>query len=275
MSHLHRYRRVIGTLGLVFVLSVGAFADTIRLKDGSIIKGRITSFGGGVFVVSIGEGSRRKSMTFGASEIDSIKFDDRSLASVPASNVSRVTRANYDPPAPRIVRQEPIETAAERVATPTVTPRRTQTRQPAVISAPTVTPVQKKSTVVGKPVELAVRVLADNTSNGWTNSGWVVKRGQRIRISGDGTVSLGGGKTAEPSGLYDVEDDSKLMKSVPTGALIAVIGDDNNEFIYVGSSREFTASRDGSLFLGVNEGNLSDNTGAYNVKIEITSEAGI
>jgi hypothetical protein len=59
------------------------------------------------------------------------------------------------------------------------------------------------------------------------------------------------------------------LKSVPTGALLAVIGDDNNDFIYIGASREFTAGRDGALYLGVNEGNLNDNSGAFDVKIEI------
>ena len=121
-----------------------------------------------------------------------------------------------------------------------------------------------------KPVEISVKVLADDTANGWTNTGWVVKKGQRIRITGEGEVSLGGGKTTTASGLYDVEDTGKLLKSVPTGALIAVIGDDNNDFIYVGSEREFIASRDGILFLGLNEGNLADNSGSFNVKIAIS-----
>jgi hypothetical protein len=101
-----------------------------------------------------------------------------------------------------------------------------------------------------------------------------VKKGQRIRISGNGEVSIGGGKTTGPSGLYDLEDNGKLLKSVPTGALIAVIGDDNNEFIYIGSQREFTATRDGALFLGLNEGNLNDNTGTFDVKVEISPDGG-
>ena len=36
--------------------------------------------------------------------------------------------------------------------------------------------------------------------------------------------------------------------------------------------RDFVAQRDGVLFLGVNEGDLSDNTGSYDVAIE--AEAG-
>ena len=124
------------------------------------------------------------------------------------------------------------------------------------------------------PIALNVRVLGDNTANGWTNSGWVVKKGQVVRITGTGTISLGRGQTATPSGLADLEDEQKLLKAVPTGALLAVIGDDNNDFIYIGSSREFTAARDGALYLGVNEGNLNDNTGAFDVKIEIVPDGG-
>ena len=56
--------------------------------------------------------------------------------------------------------------------------------------------------------------------------------------------------------------------------MIAVIGDDNNDFIYIGATREFVATRDGALFLGINEGNLDDNTGSFNVKIEIYPDTG-
>jgi hypothetical protein len=38
--------------------------------------------------------------------------------------------------------------------------------------------------------------------------------------------------------------------------------------VVVGASREFTAQRDGRLFLGVNEGNLGDNSGTYDVTVE-------
>ena len=56
-------------------LSVAVFGDTIRLKDGSIFKGRIISFAGGKFVVAIGEGPRRREMSFTAADVESIQFD--------------------------------------------------------------------------------------------------------------------------------------------------------------------------------------------------------
>jgi hypothetical protein len=67
-------------------------------------------------------------------------------------------------------------------------------------------------------------------------------------------------------------DSEKLMRTEATGALIAVIGDDNDDFLLIGTRRDFVAQRDGVLFLGLNEGNLNDNTGTYDVVIE--AEAG-
>ena len=64
------------------------------------------------------------------------------------------------------------------------------------------------------------------------------------------------------------------MAKESTGGLIAVIGDNNNDFIFIGDSREFVATHDGALFLGVNEGNSEDNSGAFDVKIEIEPEVG-
>ena len=94
-------------------------------------------------------------------------------------------------------------------------------------------------------------------------------KARRSRIIASGRVSLGNGRYSTPGGISTLPDAEKLMKDRPTGALIAVIGADNNDFIFVGDSYEFTATRDGDLFLGVNEGNLNDNSGSFNVTIEI------
>lgn len=230
---------------LISLLAVSAFADTIRLKDGSIIKGRITTFTDGRFVVVVGQGERRRELSFPASDVASVTFDGSTLRPT-MTNAANVQKA---PPKIVVEDREPV------IDTP---------RESEPVAS---TPVRNPS--VAKPIEVSVKVLADNSSNGWTNSGWVVKKGQRIRITGSGEISLGKGNKSTAGGLYELEDETKLLKAVPTGALIAVIGDDNNDFIYIGSSREFVAERDGALFLGVNEGNLNDNSGSFQVKIEI------
>lgn len=242
--------RTIGSLLLIVTLSMLAFGDTIRLKDGSILKGKIVSFEGGTFVVQIGEGSRKRQLSFTSAEIASITFDSPTGAPQTAPTNRN---ASYEEPA--------------TISTPKVitTDNMGRSNPPSNSSG---------SGEKMQPIEWQVKVLADNTANGWTNSGWVVKKGQRIRITGEGKVTLGKGQTSTPSGLPSLNDDQKLLKNVATGALIAVIGDDNNDFIYVGAEREFVATRDGALFLGLNEGNLNDNTGSYNVKIEILPDNG-
>ena len=247
--------QTIASIGVIAVLSLSAFADTLRLKDGSIIKGRITTFSDGRFVVVIGEGERRREMSFAAADVESVSFDNPAMAR-PAVMTSATQKT---PPKVVVSDNSTANREPERVDPPTTT---TTPSRPPVTS-----PVIKTSTA--KPIEVSVKVLADNSANGWTNSGWVVKKGQKIRITGSGEISLGKGNKTAAGGLYELEDEAKLLKAVPTGALIAVIGDDNNDFIYVGASREFVATRDGALFLGVNEGNLNDNSGAFEVKVEI------
>ena len=102
----------------------------------------------------------------------------------------------------------------------------------------------------------------------------IVKRGDRIRITATGTVTLdpAAQQTSGPEGT-DLADARKLMTDRPTGALIGVIGADNDDFIFIGRSAEFTATRDGLLFLSANEGTLSDNSGAFKASIEVQSQS--
>lgn len=264
-----KFLRLIFSLTLILSMTLLAFADTIRLKDGSIVKGRVVGFKDGQFVIVIGEGSRQRQMTFYSDEIESIEFDQNpalpttKVASAPNTPVQpRPTPTPVATPTPTSpnVRVITNDTTAKTTPTPTATPNPPQT-----------IPTSTKTNDVNSAVRLNAKVLADNTSNGWTNTGWVVKKGQRIKISGTGRISLGNGRYSTPSGIATLPDNTRLVKSKPTGGLIAVIGDDNNDFIFIGSTMEFVASRDGSLFLGINEcdGCLDDNSGAFEVVIEI------
>jgi len=242
--------RVFCSLCLAVSLTTAVFADTLRLKDGSIIKGKIVSFGGGKFVVMVGN----RQMNYSASEVESIQFD---AASIPTTNINTSTSI------------PPVTTEKNSTV---ITVGQNSKPNNAPVAIPKVNTNQNSNSP--KPIEISVKVLGDNTSNGWSNSGWVVRKGQRIRISGTGRVSLGSGRYTTPDGIASLSDKDKLMARESTGGLIAVIGDNNNEFIFIGDSKEFVATRDGALFLGVNEGNLDDNSGVFDVKIEITPESG-
>jgi hypothetical protein len=230
---------------LAFVLALGlgvpALADTIRLKDGSVIRGDVVGFRDQQFTIMVGSGSRgRKSrITVYMEDVESIEFDSAGSAAAGTSDTAPTTQpANTQPP----------------------------NTQPSYIP-PTVTPT---SGGAAPPTffQINVKVRGDNASNGWTNSGLVVRRGQRLRINASGRVSIGGGRFVTPDGLPNIPDRDKLMRDQPTGGLIAVIGDDNDNFIFIGRSRDFISQRDGVLFLGVNEGNLGDNSGTFDVVIE-------
>ena len=252
-----KFFRAICVLCLALTMTILAFGDTIRLKDGSIIKGKIVSFGGGKFVIMVGDGTRQRQLNYTADEIESIAFDTDSM---PPTNVQTSNNTTDDKD-----KGSTIITVGQK--TPKTVEPQPQVPAPKVITETT-------TAQTPKPIEIGVKVLADNTANGWTNSGWVVKKGQKIRISGSGQVSLGSGRYAAPGGIASLSDKDKLMGKEATGGLIAVIGDNNNDFIFIGDSREFVATHDGALFLGVNEGNLNDNSGAFDVKIEIDPEIG-
>jgi hypothetical protein len=243
-------------LTLILALLAPALADTIRLKDGSVIRGQVVGFKDQQFTILIGSGAqgRRSRTLIYVEDIESIEFDS-ATTSAASTLANEPIASNTSVPETQPVRTNP--------------PRSTNTTQPASNTAPTFFTIKIGVHAKQCPPQNTADPCAPN---GWTNTGLVVRRGQRLRISSTGRVSLGGGRFATPGGLQGVPDNDKLMRSEPTGALIAVIGDDNDDFLLISTRRDFVAQRDGVLFLGVNEGNLTDNTGTYDVVIE--AEAG-
>jgi hypothetical protein len=220
-----------------------------------VIRGQVIGFKDQQFTVLIGSGARgrRSRITLYMEDVESIEFDSATTAAAAAlANEDTATNTNTQQP----VRPTPTSPPPDVESNPA--PSNTNT-QPAT---------QPVSSTSPRFFQINARVRADNATNGWTNTGLVVRRGQRLRINASGRVSLGRAGYSTPAGLPTLADRDKLMRNEPTGGLIAVIGDDNDDFIFIGRSREFIAQRDGVLFLGVNEGNLNDNTGTYEVVIE-------
>ena len=243
------FRLLLSTL-LLISLSTPLLADTIRLKDGSVIRGQVIGFKDQQFTILIGGNARgrRGQTTVYVEDVESIEFDSNPGSAGPIDN-SSTARNNVPMSRP----SNPVNQPENNNNVPDS--RTTDT-----------TPASSAPTPTFFTIKVAVR--ADNANNGWTNSGLVVRKGQRLRISASGRVSLGRGRFSTPAGLATIQDNDKLMRNEPTGALIAVIGDDNDDFIVIGPRREFIAQRDGVLFLGVNEGDLTDNTGSYDIVIE-------
>jgi hypothetical protein len=246
--------RLVYSFALVLALFVPAIADTIRLKDGSIIRGQVIGFKDQQFTVLIGSGAqgRRGRTLIYMEDVESIEFDTATTAAVSGLANDDGTQSNSGNVPPQVSPQPRSNPDTSRP------PVRTNP-QPGPGASPTFFTIK-------------VPVRADNANNGWTNSGLVVRKGQRLRITATGRVSLGGGRFSTPAGMAGSPDSDKLMRNEATGAVIAVIGDDNDDFLLIATRRDFVSQRDGVLFLGVNEGNLTDNTGSYDVVIE--AEAG-
>ncbi|MGR6966284.1 CHAT domain-containing protein [Geodermatophilus sp. URMC 61] len=109
-----------------------------------------------------------------------------------------------------------------------------------------------------------VPVAADS---GWTRTGIELRAGQQLTIEADGEASLSQGVTTGPDGTEGAAGAIPVTQEAAPGALIARIG--GAEPFRVGESASLTAPADGELFLCVNDRSYDDNTGHYNVRVQV------
>lgn len=246
-------------LCLLFI-TLTASADTIKLKNGTIVKGKVISFTNGSFTVALdlGNSSQSSKAILDTRDVESIEFENRSEESGKASPRETSVPRPSDPDddtGHKIANNSP---STSTKSTPVITkPVATDTRSNPPISSPSTSSANAKEVVAVVPAK-----------DDWTYSNLTVRRGDKIKLSASGRVKISSSKEVGPEGV-ELEDRNKLLLDQPTGALIAVIGDDNDDFIYVGREGEFVAKRDGKLFLSVNEGDLTDNNGSFNVRVKI------
>lgn len=100
----------------------------------------------------------------------------------------------------------------------------------------------------------------------WVDSGIDVRRGERIQVSATGVISVGRSRIT-PDGLRS-SDPTAPLPTAAEGKLIGAISDDPRApIIELGSSREFTADRDGRLYLTANRGAYSDARGSFSAQV--------
>jgi hypothetical protein len=108
-----------------------------------------------------------------------------------------------------------------------------------------------------------VQVTLDSN---WTDSGIYLHRGERVQVSASGVITVGRSRIT-PDGLRST-DPTAPLPNVSEGELIGAIGQDPRApIIELGSTREFTADRNGRLFLTANRGSFADARGAFSVQI--------
>jgi hypothetical protein len=233
---------------VLMLLSAAVYGDTIKLKNGSIFKGKVITFNKGEFTIVLDFGSRNSSsrMTIAAEDVESIEFEADAPTSSAPPQVNTAPETSSARPSQEIATEHP--------------------KEPAI--AATTDAGDAGGTAGGGGVAIAEKTVSVSATADWTSTDIRVQRGQRISISATGEVDLGNSRRASPNGIT-LSDNRKLIPNKPTGGLIAVVGDDNDDFVFVGRSSEFTASHNGILFLSVNEGNLKDNTGSFVAKVRV------
>jgi hypothetical protein len=250
-------------LAVVSLVGSSALADTVKLRDGSVLKGKVVSYTQRKFTIEVYIGGAISQHVVPVEEVESVEFDQSGQGAI-----SRGEPVVGDqPPATEPPRGAIPRDNAPEVSTP---PRGAIPRD----NAPEVSTTDSGSPPGGDNAG-AYPVIAEKTVSvaaaaDWTSTEIRVQRGQRIVITASGEVDLGDNQRAGPDGI-SLTDSRKLVAARPTGALIAVVGDDNDDFVFVGSATAFVAPHNGILFLSVNEGNLKDNTGAFVAKVKVLS----
>ncbi|MEK7831616.1 MAG: hypothetical protein AAB401_11055 [Acidobacteriota bacterium] len=232
-----------------------ALADTIKLRDGTVLKGKVVSYNQRRFVIVVKIGNTTSQHDIAVEDVESVEFDSadtvgistprQSAAPSSAGTIGGAGVAGGGNVSAQTADRPPAET------------------QPAAETAQAANKTEELATIAEKTVSVAAG--AD-----WTSTEIRIQRGQHIVISAIGDVDLGDGKRTGPEGI-DLADKDKLVQGRKTGGLIAVIGDDNNDFEFVGQSTEIIAKHNGILFLSINEGNLRDNNGAFVARVRVLS----
>lgn len=135
-----------------------------------------------------------------------------------------------------------------------------------------VTPQQPTATQTANPP--GAKELNVAASGGWVDSGISVKPGDKVTVTGSGSLQFQQSGITGPEGLARTWRD--VMQALPLnsagrGALIARIGNDQAVVPFlVGTKKEFTVTQPGRLYLGVNLANGESLDGNYKAIIHVT-----
>ncbi len=238
--------------------AASAQADTIRLKNGQTVVGKIVRYENRRFIIVYERSSPGTQAIIALEDIESVEFDGRPLP--PGYGGSAGSSSPSDTRSPAASMPPPPTTPPSSGSS---LPSSGSTAPPAIRP-----PATGGSTGSGTGSPTLTRTVQVIARDDWTYTQLNVRRGDQVRISARGLIRLDDRRQSTPAGIAE-DDPEKLMPGRPTGALIAVIGDDNDDYIFIGNTREFVAQRSGKLYLGVNEGDLSDNSGSYEAQVEI------
>jgi len=126
---------------------------------------------------------------------------------------------------------------------------------------------RERDGTTGRPRGLREREVNVQARTQWTDTGVNVRSGQMIYFEASGRVRWGRDRQDGPEGENNSpRNPSRPIPGRPAAALIGRVGDDAPFFI--GNDAEGVRVRgSGTLFLGINDETLDDNSGSFRVTV--------
>ncbi len=120
-----------------------------------------------------------------------------------------------------------------------------------------------------RPVGMRERRIVVQANQHWTETGIDVRSGQTIYFEAGGFINWGRGKRDGPDGEQNSPYwATRPIPNRPAAALIGKIGADSTDYFLIGTEQGPIRMRSGGrLFLGVNDDNVSDNSGNFPVVV--------
>jgi hypothetical protein len=129
-------------------------------------------------------------------------------------------------------------------------------------------PPPKPAAEQDKPLPGSIRIEA---TRDWTDTGVAVKKGQRVAFEAVGTIYFGADDNmkAGPDGSAAVNARQRRGLPVPEMGIGGLVGrvDEGEPFPIGSNTNPIVMPATGRVYLGVNDGNLDDNTGFFRVKV--------
>jgi hypothetical protein len=183
---------------IIVVAGSTTLADTLHLKNGSVIKGKVTSFADDQFIVMLDTGSGRllSKATIYIGDVARIEFEsgtgiaDAGETSPPINNTSTIREPiPTETSTNRGNQSDPPRNGSE--TTPPANENSSTDRSIIPASSTEPTPTSSNPRSARKPAGPVLTATIDvMAKKDWTSTGLIVRRGDRINITASGNVTL-------------------------------------------------------------------------------------
>jgi len=129
-------------------------------------------------------------------------------------------------------------------------------------------PAAQAAAAAAQVAETPKGAITVPATQAWTSTGIRVRKGDQFQITGTGDINIGNNASSGVGGspAATIPTIKYPLQSAPVGALIARI-DQGQPFAVVNVPQPVTMPDNGTLFLGINDDHVQDNSGAYTVTV--------